>query len=440
MTSKKKSPHGSGPRRVAVVTLGCPKNLVDSEVLMAQMEANGLQLTEPGEADIIIVNTCGFIDAAKQESIDTILGAIELKSTGRVRDVYVAGCLSERYREDLGMELPEVDAFFGVTDFAAIMQQLGGSFREEAAHARHLATPSHTAYLKISEGCDHPCSFCAIPIMRGAHRSRPMDEIVAEARSLAAAGVKELIVIGQDTTFYGHDTHGRRLLAPLLERLADIDGITWVRLMYTYPSHFPKDVLALMARHPSICRYIDMPIQHIDDGVLRSMRRGISAGQTRALIAEMRDAVPDLAIRSTLIVGYPAETPAAFDRLLRFVEDTAFDRLGVFTYSPEEGTTAAMLGDPIDAAVKEERRAMLMELQQDISLSRNRALVGRTLTVLFDDIDGGQAIGRTQHDAPEIDNNVLVPAEAGRDDGLIGKFLPVRIDEALEFDVTGTIV
>jgi ribosomal protein S12 methylthiotransferase len=428
------------PQTVAVVTLGCPKNLVDSEVLMAHLESNGLRLTDADQADTIIINTCGFIEAAKQESIDAILEAVELKNSGRTKRVLVAGCLSERYAADLVRDIPEVDGYFGVTDFPRILASLGSSFGNHPAHRRHLTTPPHTAYLKISEGCDHPCAFCAIPIIRGKHVSRRMEDIVDEARELAAGGVKELVVIGQDTTYYGRDLYGRRKLADLLERLCSVDGVAWVRLMYTYPSHFPEDVLHLMASEPKLCSYIDMPIQHIDDAVLRSMRRGISSTQTRKLIEKIRRIVPGVALRSTIIAGYPGETDKAFERLMQFVEETGFERLGVFSYSTEDGTAAEPLGDPVPASVKEERRAALMELQQDISYANNAKRVGSVMNVLFDEVEGDFLIGRTEYDAPEIDNSVLVSAKGNVADRLIGNFFQVRIEEAMEFDLRGTIV
>lgn len=425
---------------VSIVTLGCSKNTVDSEVLMRQIDACGITLAEqPEDADAVVINTCGFIDAAKEESISAILEASELKKSGTIRRLYVAGCLSERYRDELAANLPEVDRFFGVTDFKGIIEELGGNFRKELLGERHISTPSHFAYLKISEGCDNPCSFCAIPIMRGVHVSRPIEEIVHEAKFLAQFGVRELVVIGQDTTCYGLDRYGARVLARLLDELATIEGIEWIRLMYAFPSAFPADVLDVIRERPTICSYLDMPIQHIDDGVLKSMRRGISRRAVVDLVEHIRAAVPGIALRTTLIVGYPAETEAAFDALYRFVEDMRFDRLGVFTYSVEDHTIAALLGDPVPQHVKEERRAAIMELQGGISLARNRTCIGQTLRVLFDGAEGDVLIGRTERDAPEVDNEVLVPREAIARPALIGTFADVTITDATEYDLTGTI-
>ncbi|MBL0175855.1 MAG: 30S ribosomal protein S12 methylthiotransferase RimO [Ignavibacteria bacterium] len=425
---------------ISIITLGCSKNTVDSEVLMRQIDANGLTLAEdPNRADIVIINTCGFIDAAKEESVNTILEASELKKSGRIRQLYVAGCLSERYHADLAAELPEVDRFFGVTDFKNIIEALGGDYRRELLGERHLTTPSHFAYLKISEGCDNPCSFCAIPLMRGGHVSKPMEEVIHEARFLAECGVKELVVIGQDTTSFGLDRTGRRTLAPLLRALGDIDGIEWVRLMYAFPSQFPRDVLDAMREHPHICSFIDIPIQHSADALLKSMRRGITRRATVELIGEIRAQVPNVAIRTTLIVGYPGEGDAEFDDLLSFVRDMEFDRLGVFTYSQEENTTAMLLGDPVPQDVKEQRRAAIMELQESISLRKNQARVGSVMRVLFDREEGGYLVGRTEFDAPEVDNEVLVPVEAFSAPPLPGSFHDITIVEAHEFDLIGTI-
>lgn len=407
---------------------------------MRQLEANGLTLAEPGAAETLIINTCGFIDAAKEESVNTILEATALKDAGQVKRVYVAGCLSQRYEEELAEQIPEVDRFFGVTDFARILEELGGNLRRELLGERHLTTPSHFAYLKISEGCDNPCSFCAIPLMRGGHRSRPMEEVVAEAKGLALRGTRELVLIGQDTTYYGLDTDGTRTLAQLLTRLSDIEGLAWIRLMYTYPSHFPLDILPVMASAPNICRYIDMPIQHSEDEVLRSMRRGITRRATREVIDRIREAFPEVALRTTLITGYPAETEEHFENLCRFVEDVRFDRLGVFTYSVEEGTSAALLGDPLSEEVKEARRAQLMEIQSGISLARNEGFIGRTLPVLFDRVEGDFLVGRTEFDAPEVDNEVLVPLSDHAGSDRIGTFHSVRVTDATEFDLTGELV
>jgi ribosomal protein S12 methylthiotransferase len=428
------------PARIAVLTLGCSKNTVDSEVLLRQLDANAFAVTaDPDDADVLIVNTCGFIDAAKEESVTTVLRAARRKSDGKLRKLYVAGCLSERYRDELREQIPEVDRFFGVTAFREIVEELGGLYRRELLGERHLTTPAHYAWLKISEGCDNPCSFCAIPIMRGGHVSKPLPDVLAEARGLAAQGVKELILIGQDTTYYGLDTDGRRTLASLLDALADVEGIAWVRLMYAYPAHFPMDILPLLRERPTLCSYLDMPVQHIHDGVLRSMRRGITGARTRDLIARIRDAVPGITLRTTLITGYPGEDNGAFEELLRFVEETRFDRLGVFPYSVEDGTGALPLGDPIASTVKEERRARLMEAQSAISLAHNRAKIGTTLPVLIDRAEGEYLIGRSEADAPEVDGEVLIAGCGDHRSALIGSFASVTIDDATEYDLIGSL-
>lgn len=425
---------------IAVITLGCSKNTVDSEVLLGQIDANGLRVSvDPGNADILIINTCGFIDAAKEESINTILQAIEQKKNGTTSKVYVAGCLAERYPDELREQLPEVDRFFGVTDFKNIIEELGGRYKRELLGERFLTEPSHSAYLKISEGCDNPCSFCAIPLMRGGHISRRIEEIVHEAKFLVELGTKELVIVGQDTTYYGMDTYGKRDIARLLSALSDINEIEWIRLMYAYPSHFPLDVLNVMSERDNICSYIDMPIQHISDPVLKSMRRGITRRATIDTIEAIRARIPNITLRTTLITGYPNETDLDFEILLSFVKETQFDRLGVFTYSVEERTSAEILGDPVPHHVKEERRSAIMEAQADISASKNAAKIGRTVPVLLDRIEGSYAVGRTEADAPEVDNEILVPLSAFPLPPLIGNFYPVTILQASEFDLIGTI-
>lgn len=422
--------------RVHVVTMGCAKNTVDSEKLMAQLLGTGIEITASiDRADVAIINTCGFIQSAKQESLDVILEHVKRKSDGRLKKVLAMGCLTERYLGELQKEIPEVDRFFGAHQMADVVKELGGEYRTELLGKRHLTTPPHTAYLKISEGCDHPCSFCAIPIMRGAHVSRPSGEIVEEARQLVAGGVRELVVIGQDTTNYGLDLGGKRGLAALLTRLAELDGVEWVRLMYAYPSHFPEDVLDVIAEHPHVCSYLDLPIQHIADSVLKSMRRGITRGATEKLIERIRHRVPGIALRTTLIVGYPAETGEAFEELREFVRQARFDRLGVFSYSSEEGTTAEPLGDPVAETEKERRRGAIMEIQQEISRVRNEALIGSRLRVLIERKEQDQWVGRTEHDAPEIDNEVFVSG-----DGLApGTFRDVEIVDAYEYDIVGRV-
>jgi ribosomal protein S12 methylthiotransferase len=418
--------------------MGCAKNVVDSEKLMAQLRLSGVEVTaNPAEADIAVVNTCGFIAAAKEESIDMIIQNVRRKSRGRLRKVYAMGCLTERYRDDIRKEIPELDGIFGSNELPLVVKELGGRFRRELLGERSLTTPPHTAYLKISEGCDRPCAFCAIPLMRGAHVSRPREEILAEARGLVAGGVREIIVIGQDTTYYGVDTVGSRALAPLLDDLAGIDGVVWLRLMYAFPAQFPLDVLDVMARRPQLCKYIDMPIQHVADPVLKSMRRGITGARLRALIAAIRSAVPGIALRTTLIVGYPGEGEKEFEELRAFVEEARFDRLGVFTYSPEEGTAAFPLGDPVPEEEKERRKASLMEVQQGISEERNAALIGSRQRVLLDACDGDRWVGRTASDAPEIDNEVFVESSRPLE---VGSFFDVEIVDAYEYDLVGKAV
>ncbi len=421
-------------RKISVVTLGCSKNVVDSEALMAQLAAGRVKLVEPDEAETIVINTCGFIEAAKQESIDAIVEAVEKKKRGEIAHIVVMGCLSERFREELVKEIPDVDAYIGANKIPEVLSSLGVDYRRELLGERRLTTPSHFAYVKISEGCDHPCSFCSIPLMRGRHASRPEQDVLHEASLLAARGVRELIVIGQDTTAYGMDRSGTQHLAALLGRLQELPGVEWIRLMYAYPAQFPEDVLDAFAAFPKLARYLDIPVQHIADPVLRSMRRGISSRATRELLTHIRERVPGIALRTTLIVGYPNETEDDFRALCDFVEETKFHRLGVFPYSHEEGTTAALLGDPVPQSVKEERQAAIMEIQQRISEERNRSLVGSVQRVLIDRAEDGQLVGRTEWDAPEIDQEVSLP-----DDGRTpaGSFVPVRITDAVEYDLFG---
>ena len=422
---------------VHVITMGCAKNTVDSEKLLAQLRLNRIPIAPSiDQADVAVINTCGFIDAAKEESIDMIIANVRRKGEGRLRRVLAMGCLAERYRVDLEKEIPEVDRFFGTHQLADVIEELGGHLKKELLGERLLTTPSHTAYLKISEGCDHPCSFCAIPLMRGTHQSRPMGEILDEARALAEGGVKELIVIAQDTTFYGMDRWGVRRLGALLERLASVKGIEWIRLMYAYPAQFPPDVLDVMAAHDTICPYIDIPVQHASDTVLKSMRRGMSARSLRDLIAKIRKRIPGITLRTTLIVGYPDEGKKEFEELLSFVRETRFDRLGVFTYSREEGTSAHPLGDPVPPEEKEQRRAAIMEIQRGISEEKNAALVGTTVCVLVDREEGEMFFGRTAMDAPEIDNEVILPAHSRVSPGT---FCDVEIVEAYEYDLLGRV-
>ncbi|HEY6191010.1 MAG TPA: 30S ribosomal protein S12 methylthiotransferase RimO [Bacteroidota bacterium] len=420
-------------RKINIVTLGCSKNVVDSEELMSQLRHNGLELTsETGETDTAIINTCGFIEAAKQESIDSILEAVELKKSGVIRKVVVMGCLSERYADELRREIPEVDVFVGANKIDQAVRAAGGDYKHELLGERMLTTPRHFAYLKISEGCDRPCSFCAIPLMRGAHKSKPRERVLLEAQRLAALGVKEIVLIAQDSTYYGLDLYGKRTLAGLLDSIAGVKGIEWIRLLYAFPAGFPADVLECFNAHPNICRSLDIPIQHISDPVLSSMRRGISTLKLRELLAGIRSAVPGIALRTTLIVGYPAEGEREFEELLEFVREGHFDRMGVFTYSQEEGTTAHPLGDPVPQSVKEARRDAVMEAQREISRERNERLVGRTLKVLIDSAEGGTAAGRTEWDAPEVDNEVIVEDAAGFS---AGEFYDVTIVGSEAYDL-----
>jgi len=424
-------------QKVHVITMGCAKNIVDSEKLMAQLKLNDVEITQRlDDADIAVINTCGFIEAAKQESIDMIIENVRLKSSGKLKKVYAMGCLTERYMVDLQKEIPEVDRFFGSNEMSNVLKALGAEYKYELLGERMLTTPKHFAYLKISEGCDNPCSFCAIPIMRGKHAGRSLEAIVDEAKKLADQGVKELIVIGQDTTYYGLDTYGTRRLPDLLQKVADVDGIEWVRLMYAYPAKFPKEVLDVIAEHPHICKYMDMPVQHVSDTVLKSMRRGISKRAMRELIDEIRERVPGVALRTTLIVGYPNEGEREFQEVLDFVNDVKFDRLGVFTYSQEEGTTAYVLADPIPHQEKESRRDAIMGAQQAISDERNQLLINTTQRILLDRIDDGVYVGRTERDAPEIDNEVFVHTSRHLN---VGEFIEVDIDDASEYDLFGSV-
>jgi ribosomal protein S12 methylthiotransferase len=425
----------NGRKKIHILTLGCPKNLVDSEILMSKLK-NKFQIVEkPEKADLVVVNTCGFIDSAKQESIEKIFEMVELKEKGKVESVYVMGCLSERYKNELEKEIPEVDKFFGVEKFEEILNTLGVPDRYELLGERELLTPKHYAYLKISEGCDNPCSFCAIPLIRGKHISRPIEEIIKEAKKLAWKGVKEIIIIAQDTTYYGLDIYGKRKLPELLNRLSEIDGIEWIRLMYTFPAKFPTEVLDIMAQNPKICKYIDIPIQHISDKILKSMRRGITKRKTIELLEKIRETVPEVAIRTSLIVGYPGETEKEFEELLDFVYTFKFDRLGVFTYSQEEGTKAFELGDPVSPEEKERRMALIMNAQHDIIVEKNEKMIGRKIKVLIDRKERDFYIGRTQWDAPEIDLEVLVEGNGIK----IGNFYEVEIYDIFEYDLIGKV-
>ena len=420
-------------KTVNIITLGCSKNIVDSEVLMKQLQDNDWKFTPTSDgSDIAVINTCGFIEAAKQESIDTILQAVQLKKEGKLKKVVVMGCLSERYAEELKREIPDVDAYIGANKMDKVVLELGGNLKNELLGERMLTTPQHFAYLKISEGCDRPCSFCSIPLMRGVHVSKPMERVLTEAERLAALGVKELVLIAQDSTYYGLDLYGKRVLAQLLEKLSRINGIEWIRLMYAFPTGFPVDILDQLNGNPKLCRYLDMPVQHVADAVLSSMKRGISSKQLRVLIDDIRNRVPDITLRTTLIVGYPTEGEKEFSELCEFVKETEFDRLGVFTYSQEDGTSAFPLGDPVPQNVKDSRRDRIMEIQQEISMKKNIALVGKTAKVLVDQRVDGVAIGRTSRDAPEVDNEVTIHrADALR----VGEFYDVEFTDAEEYDM-----
>lgn len=442
MKTKPKTNGLKNKPRVNVITLGCSKNLHDSEVLMGQLHAGEVDVVHESnnihDDDIVVINTCGFIDNAKQESIDTILEFSELKKQGKVGQVIVTGCLSERYKTDLEQEITNVDAYFGTNDLPNLVQKLGVDYRHELIGERLLSTPSHFAYFKIAEGCDRPCSFCAIPLMRGRHRSKPMDQLVKEAKHLAKNGTKELILIAQDLTYYGLDLYGKRVLAELLERLSDVEGLEWIRLQYAYPSGFPMDVLKVMRDRSNICNYLDIPLQHISDKLLKSMRRGITKQKTIDLIDSIRQTVPEIAIRTTLICGYPGETEKEFQELANWVEQTRFDRLGCFTYSHEENTHAFKLEDIIDQEIKEDRVAEIMDIQQQISLEINQSKIGKNFKVLIDRKDGDYFVGRTEFDSPEVDNEVLIATSDNY--GRIGDFVNVQIQRAEEFDLFGDIV
>jgi len=424
--------------KVSVITLGCSKNTVDSERLMRQLKANNFKLQDdPNEADTVIINTCGFIEAAKEESVNTILNAIALKNQGKIRKVIVSGCLSERYKDDLQKEIPEVDIFFGTENYEGILKEMGGELKRELLGERLLTTPTHTAYLKISEGCDNPCSFCAIPLMRGKHQTKSIDELVKEAEFLAKNHTKELILIGQDTTDYGKDLYQKRNLAELINRLSKIDGIEWIRLMYVYPSHFPDDLMEEMASNPKVCKYIDIPLQHISDDVLRSMRRGITKHRTVEMLKQLRKKIPGVIIRTTFIVGYPNETKEHFDELCEFVKEFKFDRIGVFTYSVEENTPSYLLGDPISEKEKLHRKNKLMEIQQTISHEKNLSLVGKELRIVVEGREGDYYIGRSYRDAPEVDGEVLISAKNKTLND--GKFYNATIIDCNEYDLYATV-
>ena len=421
------------PKKINVVTLGCSKNIYDSEVLSGQLKANGKEVVHEGQGEVVVINTCGFIANAKQESIDTILHFVDQKNQGAVEKVYVTGCLSERYKEDLEKEIPDVDRYFGTRNLPELLKTLGADYKHELVGERLNSTPKHFAYLKISEGCDRPCSFCAIPLMRGSHRSTPIEDLVTEAEALAAKGVKELILIAQDLTFYGLDLYKERALARLLKALVKVDGIEWIRLHYAFPTGFPENVLEVIANEPKVCNYIDIPLQHIADPVLKSMRRGTTKAKTDELLRKFRASVPGMAIRTTLIVGYPGETEEDFEVLKNWVKETRFERLGCFTYSHEENTHAYQLEDDVPEEVKEQRAAEIMEIQGQISWELNQRYVGGVYRCLVDRVEDGFFVARTEFDSPEVDNEVLVDAK--KHYLRVGDFVNLKIVEAADFDL-----
>lgn len=427
--------------KINIVTLGCSKNLVDSEVLYSQLKANDYDVEHESAKDdsnIIIVNTCGFIENAKQESIDTILRYVDEKEAGNIDKLYVTGCLSHRYKEDLEREIPQVDAYFGTLELPNILKTLGADYKHDLIGERLTTTPQHFAYLKISEGCNRPCSFCAIPLMRGNHVSKSIDQLVIEAKNLVKNGTKEVMLIAQDSTYYGLDLYGERKLGDLLRALSDVEGLEWIRLHYAFPSQFPVDALEVMAERDNICKYIDIPLQHATDNMLKIMRRGITRKRTEEVIQTIREKVPGIAIRTTMLVGHPGETEEEYNELVNFVQKMKFDRLGVFTYSHEENTHAHSLPDDISQEVKDQRAEDLMGVQQEISLEVNKQKIGNTYKVLFDRVEGGYFVGRTEFDSPEVDNEVLVDTKTNY--ARVGDFALVKITNAEEFDLYGDVV
>lgn len=423
--------------KINVVTLGCSKNVYDSEVLMGQLKASGKEVAHEEEGNIVVINTCGFINNAKEESINTILDFMQKKEDGEVDKVFVTGCLSERYKPDLQKEIPNVDQYFGTTELPGLLKALGADYKHELIGERLTTTPKNYAYLKIAEGCDRPCSFCAIPIMRGKHKSTPIETLVIEAEKLAAKGVKELILIAQDLTYYGLDLYKKRNLAELLENLVKVDGIEWIRLHYAFPTGFPMDVLEVMKREPKICNYLDIPLQHISDDILKSMRRGTTKEKTTKLLKAFREAVPEMTIRTTLIVGYPGETEENFQELKQWVANMRFERLGCFTYSHEENTHAYNLEDNVPEDIKQDRANQIMEIQSQISWELNQAKIGQTLKVVIDRKEGNYFVGRTEFDSPDVDNEVLI--DASKTYLKTGEFTTVKITDAADFDLYGEV-
>lgn len=423
-----------------VVTLGCSKNIFDSELMMAQLKANNYEVeheSQTEDSSIVIINTCGFIDNAKEESINSILHFADAKEAGLVDKVYVTGCLSQRYKDDLEKEIPNVDGYFGTRDLPRLLKTLKADYKKELIGERLLTTPSHYSYFKIAEGCDRPCSFCAIPLMRGKHKSTPEEQLIKNAESLVAQGTKELILIAQDLTYYGLDLYGKRTLADLLKKLSDVNGLDWIRLHYAYPSGFPMDVIDVMKERDNICNYLDIPLQHGSSRMLKAMRRGINREKTTQLIHDIRDKIPEIAIRTTLIAGYPGETEEDFQEMYDWVEEMRFDRMGCFTYSHEENTHAFNFEDDVPDNIKQSRASSLMDLQSGISFEMNQEKVNKTFKVLFDKMENGYFIGRTEFDSPEVDNEIRVKNDQYV---RIGDFANVKIDKAEHFDLYGTIV
>ncbi len=418
--------------------MGCAKNLVDSEVLITQLKGNKIDAFHEAHGmkpDVVVINTCGFIDNAKQESIDTILRFADAKESGKISKLYITGCLSERYKTDLEKEIPQVDAFFGTRELPALLKRFNADYRQELVGERLITTAQHYAYMKISEGCDRPCSFCAIPLMRGKHISRSIEELVKEAKNHAKNGVKELLLIAQDSTYYGLDIYKSRKLADLLRHLSDVSGIDWIRLHYAFPSGFPEDVLHVISERENICNYIDIPLQHASSKILKLMKRGIDREGSEILIDKIRDRVPGIAIRTTMMVGHPGETPREFDKLLDFVNKMKFERMGVFTYSHEENTASYQLKNTISYKEKKRRADMLMQLQEEISQSFNNSLMGKSLKVLIDRKENNYYIGRTEYDSPEVDNEVII--DASKNYLRLGDFAKIKINDALPFDLIG---
>lgn len=426
--------------KVNIITLGCSKNMVDSEVLSGQLQANAFDVVHENKKldhNIVIINTCGFIDKAKEESVNTILDQVDLKKKGKLDKVYVTGCLSERYKQNLEAEIPEVDAYFGTMELPALLAVLNADYKSELVGERLLSTPSHYAYMKISEGCNRTCSFCAIPLMRGEHRSKPMEELILEAEKLVKMGVKELMLIAQELTYYGLDLYKKRMLPELLKKLAAVEGIEWIKLHYAYPSKFPLDIIDVMKEEPKICNYLDMPLQHASDNMLKAMKRQITRQEMKDLIGEIRSRIPGICLRTTLIAGFPGETREDVEEVKAFLAEMQFDRVGIFTYSHEEDTSAHALEDSLSAEEKEERAQEIIEFQQEISFEKNQAKIGQTLKVIVDKKEAGRYIGRTEFDSVEVDNEVIIHSSRKLNPG---DFVDVLITKAYDYDLEGDVV